>query len=455
MVGLGLLGGGVATANWLVKHGADLTITDLKNKRQLASSLKRLKGKFKLLLGGHSEQDIKNTDIVVLNPDVRPSSPVVKWAKKHKKPIENEITIFSRYANKPMVAVTGTRGKTTTVNWVGHFLSGKYRAVVTGNSYKKPFLASLDSLKRYDYIAAEVPSFQLEFLNHNPNPPDTVVVTNLSQDHLNWHGNIKKYALAKSKLFKGQSTAQNLILNYNNSWTKFFIDKNPKSKIYFFSLKTLPKKFNGIYKKNSDLFFQDNGSFKKIVSVSVFEKKLGEHNVQNLMAAMLATYLSGVPWLVIKKGIKTLPQIEFRQEVVSQKRGLTIVNDTTATSPEGAIAALKRFGSPSTILIAGGTDRDLDFKQWAKEMPKYIKTENVIFLSGSATDKMLRLLGGKFAKHQIFDTLARSFECALLKSRSYRRSVILFSPAAKSFEKFKNEYDRGRQFNQIVQKMDR
>ncbi len=133
--GLGLLGGGVATTNWLLKHGAKVTITDLKNKKQLAPSLKKIKGRVALKLGGHSEKDIRENEIIVLNPDVSPKNPLVKLARKLGKQIENEATIFYKLCPKPIVAVTGTRGKTTTANWLAHFLNARYKTIVSGNSY--------------------------------------------------------------------------------------------------------------------------------------------------------------------------------------------------------------------------------------------------------------------------------------------------------------------------------
>ncbi len=444
--GLGLLGGGVATTNWLLKQGAKVTVTDLKNKKTLATSLKKIKGKPKLTLGGHSEQDIKENEIIVVNPDVSINNEYIQLALKLGKKVENEATIFLKNWLKPVVAITGTRGKTTTTNWANHFLKAKYKSSVAGNSYDYPFLKVLDKKNNLDCVALEVPSFALEFFDKSVPAPDVALVTNISQDHLNRHATLESYALTKANIFKNQSHNQHLILNFDNPWTIFFLRQKPKSKIWFFSNKTLAKKLNGAYALGNKIYFQNDGKNRAILEITDFSKNWGQHNVSNLLASSLAANLAGVPWQEIQEKIKTLPQIAFRQEIIFQSPKLKIINDTTATSPDGAIAALERFGSANTILITGGTDRQLDYQAWSKVVKKKIKSKNLIFLSGSATNKML-----KFVKPSVVsDTLADCIKLALEKAGKYSQSVILFSPAAKSFEKFKNEYDRGEQFNSLV-----
>ena len=170
------------------------------------------------------------------------------------------------------------------------------------------------------------------------------------------------------------------------------------------------------------------------------------------MAAALAAHLAGCSWLDIENRLNGLPEIPFRQEIIYKSDTLTIVNDTTATSPVGAFQALKRFGGSSTILITGGTDRDLDFAELGEIIPKFIQPSNLVLLAGSATEK-IRLALGDFATNcPVYDSLQECVEIAFKKTSQYPQSVILFSPASKSFEKFKNEYDRGEQFNKLVKK---
>lgn len=480
--GLGLLGGGVATTNWLLKHGARVTVTDLKNKKQLASSLRRIRGKVKLKLGGHSEKDVRENEIIVLNPDVSPENPLIKLARKLGKQIENEATIFYKLCPKPMVAVTGTRGKTTTANWLAHFLNARYKTIVSGNSYVEQMLKTLDRVNKFSVVVNELPSYHLELFGGGIKAPE-VVITNIFQDHLNRHGSLENYTRAKANIFKDQTAEQNLVLNYDNKWTPFLLKLKPKAKIWFFSLSSLPKQAAGVFYKDGTTYFQTDGPTKKAFEIKNFADKWGKHNLQNLLAASLMAHICGIPWPKIQQRIKTLPQIPFRQEIVfhgsvkltTGNKKIKIINDTSATSPDGGIAALKRFKGPHCVLIAGGTDRQLDYSEWARVVSGAIKKKNLILLNGSATEKMLKYLGkvdpvrgrsphggrsracGGAASNgvdesQIFDTLRGCVTAGLKKASDYPKSVLLFSPAAKSFEKFKNEFDRGKQFNALIRK---
>ncbi len=452
VMGLGLLGGGAATTKWLVKHGAKVTVTDLKTRKELVPSIKLLgpvAKKVRFVLGKHRAEDFKNNEIVVVNPGVPRESNYLKIAKKSGAHLENEASIFFRLCQNPTVAVTGTRGKTTTVTWIHHFLKKKYRrAVLTGNSSDNPMLNVLDRLDGQSPVVVELSSWHLEFLPgrslRSPfsntkafkqmNAPHLAVITNLYPDHLNRYQSMKDYALAKANIFLNQSQDDFLLLNKDNRWTKFFLELKPKSKIIYF-----PAPIG--------------------LNLNKFRKSYGDHNFYNLNVAILVALHFGVGRGVIKKALKTLPQLKFRQEIIVQRKNLTVINDSTATTPEAAIAAFRRFFNlrkppfPILILVAGGTDKKLNFKGWAKEVKKYIKAENLFLLSGSATKKMVSELKklGYFGeiKPQIFDGLKPLLKAVrrLLIANCQLPVTVLFSPAAASFEKFSNEFDRGAKFN--------
>lgn len=468
MFGFGILGGGLATTNWLIKHGAKVTVTDLKTKTDMAPTLKKIKGKVLLKLGGHSKKDIESTDLVVMNPDVSISNEYIKHAFKKGIPVENEATLFFKQAECPIVGITGTRGKTTTTHWINHFLGAKYRSAIAGNSTEYQFLKIVDRTPRLDWVASEIPSFHLELFGDEMSKrasselqrrgPDIAVVTNLYQDHLNRHLTMKGYADAKANLFIGQQQGQVLILNADNKWTPYFskLAKNKsKGHVWFFSAAgKLGKKQNGVFYRNRSIWYQFDGHAHEVIEVKNFEKEYGSHNLENLLASALAAYLAGVTGKEIQSRISTLPQIPFRQEIIFKNKRLTIVNDTTATSPDGAIAAAKRFGGPHTILIAGGTDRDLDFKEWGRIIPKHVLPKNLILLNGTATDKMCAVLPGRWLDVATrVETLTQALDQAIQVAGAVKGSTILFSPGAKSFSRaFRNEYDRGRKFSALVRK---
>ena len=209
VVGLGILGGGVSICLWLLKHKAKLTITDLKSKKDLEKSLRKLKkhsSNIRLVLGKHNKNDFKNNDIIILNQGVPiKNNPYLKIANQANKLIENEMSLFFRFNKNPVIAVTGSWGKTTTTNWIGHLLRGKYNNVIAGgNTPENPVLSFLDKLKMDNPIILELPSCSLELVKPKYKAPKIAIITNLYRNHLNRHSTIKNYALAKSHIFQNQ-----------------------------------------------------------------------------------------------------------------------------------------------------------------------------------------------------------------------------------------------------------
>jgi UDP-N-acetylmuramoylalanine--D-glutamate ligase len=462
VVGLGILGGGISTCLWLLKHKAKLTITDLKQKKGLEKSLKKLKrysSKIKLVLGKHNKNDFNNNDIIVINQGVPiRNNPYLKIANQANKLIENEMSLFFRFNKNPVIAVTGSWGKTTTTNWVGHLLRGRYNDVVAGgNTPDNPVLSFLDKLKADNPIVLELPSYSLELVKLKCKAPKIAIITNLYKDHLDRHGTIKNYAMAKSRIFQNQKDTDYLILNYDNKWTKFFLSLKPRSKVYFISHNPLPKGKNGIFYKKDKVYFQENQKKKLIFNANNFLKYWGEHNLENLITAILAVKLFGLTFAQIKKQIISLPQIKFRQETIFENKKLLVINDSSATSPDATIAALKRFKqrkNSNLVLITGGTDKDLEYHELAKKIKKTIFPKNLVILNGSASKKLVKALNKiKYSnKYFVFESLDECFYYSLHQRKQKKKNIILFSPAATSFEKFKNEFDRAEQFNKLVKK---
>ncbi len=460
--GLGILGGGLSVTNWMVKQGARVTVTDLKDATQLNDSIEKIEGPVTLKLGGHSKEMIEENDVIVVNPDVSINNEYIQYAFELGKEVTNEAILFFQHFDKPIIGVTGTRGKTTTTAWTDYLLNSPFlRSSIAGNSTSHPYLTVLERKDDLDIAVAEVPSFQLELVEKVPIAPDIAIITNISQDHLNRHGNMKTYAEVKAAWFKYQTPEQHCILNADDEWAYFLLSQNTPAQKWYFSLNTLPPDRYGIWHTKDHIHFQHPLDFARgkpgrvshhVLTMDDDALSLGDHNISNLLAAVLAAHLAGVGWDDIQAKLTSLPQVAFRQEVVFKNSRLTVINDTTATSPEGAIQALKRFGGEETILITGGTDRELDFSKWADEFKGYIHPHNTVFLGGSATSKMRAALGDYVADVPVLDTLAECLAVSLEKSSKYKRAVVLFSPASKSFEKFKNEFDRGQQFNDLVQR---
>ena len=454
MIGLGRLGGGVATVNWLLRQGARVTVTDHFSRKELAGSIRRVRGKAVYVLGGYKVKDITAADMVVVNPFFPLDAPHVAPAFAKGKDVQNEATLFFQHFKKPTVAITGTRGKTTTTAWTSHFLNTVKRSRVVGNSPTDQFLKMVD--KGMDAAVIELPSFQLDLFRYVPCAPDVAVVTNVLVDHVSWHGSVAAYARAKSQIFLHQRAGQHVVLNADNTWTPRFLKRPPASRVWLFSSRGLKKSQDGVFYKDGAVWEQIGGRVTRAFAAPRFGQTYGAHNLENLLAAALGAHLMGAGWREIGKAVKSLPQPKFRQETVLKTPRLTVINDTTATSPDGGIAALRRFAPGGrAVFIAGGTDRDLDFRGWAKEVRRLLQPNRLVLLSGSATDKMLMLLGGFGKRVAVHDTLEACVKDALARAGRNRKGLLVFSPGAKSFEKFKNEYDRGERFNRIVKRLAR
>lgn len=461
IMGLGLLGGGVASVKWFVKHGADVVVTDLKTKQKLQSSIKILgptAKKVRFVLGRHNETDFKTNDYIVVNPDVRKESKFLAIAKNAGKKLINDAVVFFDEIKNPVIAVTGTRGKTTTVNWLNHFLKSKYpHSLVGGNSSNKPLLLLTDSVKdKVSPITVELSSWQLELLLQSRKLPDIAIITNIYPDHLNRYDSIKSYASAKANIFKNQTIYQKLILNYDNKWTKYFLSRQPKGKVYFFSNKFLPKNKKGIFVKNESIRIRKNNQDEILIPKRNFAeiKKWGAHNIANLLPALLIADFYGVSQKNILEKLKTMPQIKYREELIVKNKNLSVINDSAATSPDATIVALKRFGKicSELVLITGGTDKNLEFYELAKIAKKYVKPQNLFLLNGSATAKIIKELESinyfKVLTPQLFESLPKILKTISQLITNYKLPIIvIFSPASASFEKFKNEFDRGEKFN--------
>jgi UDP-N-acetylmuramoylalanine--D-glutamate ligase len=464
--GLGILGGGVAAANWLIRHGARVTVTDLKAEADLAGSLKKLAQPVKLKLGKHDDGDIHNCDLVLFNPDIPVRSPYVALARKLNKRVENEATLFYRLCRLPIIAVTGTRGKTTTCAWIEHFLAQRFDAVPAGNSPDNPFMHTLQVLEdiaadpvahdrgKARVVVTELPSYHLEYFQEKDRSPDVAVVTNIFQDHLNRHMSMQEYVDTKANVFRYQSETQSLILNHGNPWTDNLQQKAGRQRQLLFSMSKPFPGAAGLFHENDYLYYRDRSDidWERVLEIQGFVDRRGRHNLENLLAGALAARQAGVAWAEIQDGIETLPEIAFRQEVIFQNHRLQVVNDNAATSPDGCMAAIERFGGGNCILITGGTDRELDYAAWSVSVKKRIPLEHLVFLEGSATDKMLHELKDYVHAPNSLKSLDECFDAALRQTKGLAPAVILFSPGAKSFEKFDNEFARGRAFNRIVER---
>ena len=370
-MGLGLYkeGSGISAAKFFISRGAKVTITDLKNKKELQAQIIELNkfckrfmfhaSCFMLVLGRHRMEDFKNADIVVQNPGARSSSPYLAAARKSGAKIVSDISLFLELVpTKNIIGVTGTRGKSTTSALIHEMLKTKYpRAELGGNILRSP-LTFLNQVKRDDPAVLEFSSWQCESLSRIKISPRIALVTIIMRDHLNTYKGMKEYAQAKSLIYQFQSSDDFVILNRDNEWTRK-MGKSVNSRRYWFSVK-LFRDENGCFLRNGNIIFRQQGK-EELVAGEADVALTGAHNISNALAAVLAAKIMGVENGLIKKVLKSFKGLTGRIELIREFHGVKFVNDTTATTPDATIAALKSLGGRKNIvLICGGAGKKIE-----------------------------------------------------------------------------------------------
>ena len=441
VMGLGLNGGGFASALFFAKHGADVTVTDLRSKEILAPTIEKLLGfNIRYVLGEHKTEDFENADLVIKNPAVNPNSPFLKAAKK----IETDISVFLSLCKNPLIAVTGSKGKSTTVSAIYHIIKEAYpRAKLGGNITTSP-LSFIDELEENAPVVLEISSWQLaDIKNKKMFKPKVAVLTNIIPDHMDRYSSMEEYVADKKIIYQNQDKSDFTICYYDDEWGKIFASET-KAHALFFSAAEIPVDMDGAWLEGDGCgFIKHNGNKEIILPEKI--KLSGSHNRRNLLAAGAALYVFGIKSEVISRSLSEFGGIAHRMEFLRKINGVDFYNDTTATVPQAVIAAAESFSSP-VRLISGGTDKNLDFEVFDKLKGK---TESMYLLSGTATDKMIPFLN----KYSIlwkgpFDSLEGATEAAFRESKE--GDVIIMSPGCTSFGMFKNEFDRGNSFKKIV-----
>lgn len=438
-------GSGISTAVFFANKGANLLITDLRKKKELQSQLNKLKKfkKIKYILGKHSKEDFKKADLIFQNPSVPDTSPYLEIAKKNKIPIINDWTIFLDVFDNFLIGVTGTRGKSTTTTLIYEIIKSERKNVLLcGNIGNSP-LHDFNQIKKDTIIVAELSSWLLRgFKNKSPN---IGVLTNLMPDHQDKYKSLRDYYKDKETIFKFQDKNDYLILNKDNQEAAKRA-KKIKSKIIWFSKKP---SFSGAYIKSNSIFFKKE----KICSLNDIQL-LGDHNLENVLAAVAVSFTFGISKENIKKTLREFKGVHSRLEFIREVNGIKYYNDTTSTTPDGSIAALRALKKSfvlkkNIILLAGGHDKKLDFKEFAIEAEKQVKA--IILFQGVASDKILKLLKGRIKEIIVINNMEQALVQA--NKRARRGDIVLLSPGAASFGLFKNEFDRGDQFVKLVKKI--
>lgn len=449
LVGLGLHGGGVATVRWLVQQGAIVRVTDIQTAKQLAASLAKLRGiRAVFHLGGYQAADWAWAERMVVNPGVQiDKHPQISAAMRRGVMVENEASIFVRKFPGKIIGLTGTRGKTTTTLLLGAILKQAHRdTIVSGNVRQVPMLEYLPRTSASTWAVLELSSYQLERLPVVGHPIHMSVMTNLKNDHIDRHGSLSAYTQIKYNIFRGQTQSDKKVLNWDDPACRR-AKKIGHGQTTWFGL-MLPKNTNGVTLKNSWVVEQSAEKIIKLFPLRLW-KLPGEHNQENILAAVAAARAMGVNTKTIQHAVKLFQGVPFRQQYILTYRGHELINDTAATSPDATLAAISVY--PRGVYIVGGTDKQLDFKSLAREIVR--RNIPIVFLPGSATVTLQTSLRTLKYRQPIITVQSMPSALSTALAVAERQQEIILSPGAASFGIFRHEFDRGEQFNRAIKKL--
>jgi UDP-N-acetylmuramoylalanine--D-glutamate ligase len=443
VMGLGLNGGGLASTLHFLRRGAEVTVTDLRTEDILRPTLEALEGwPVRYVLGRHEEADFKSADVVVKNPGVRAGNPFIALARR----VETDLSVFLSSVDGPVLAVTGSKGKSTTATALHRLVyAADARARLGGNITVSP-LTFLDDLEPGAPVVLELSSWQLADLKgRDLLKPKAAAVTNLLWDHMNSYASLDDYAADKAVVFEGQTCGDWTVLP-SGRWGSWFAERTPGRVAYVGpeALDRLPGRAKFSALAGEGAWTDTEGRDHRAVLLPPALLVPGAPFRQNCLFAAAMAVLSGYQTRTAET-LAAFEGVEHRLERFAVRRGVAYYNDTTATIPEAAVASVAAFDVP-VHWIAGGTDKNLEFS--AVEAMK-TPPESIILLQGSATERLLPVLRGKGWTWQgPFTTLEAAVDCAVSRARG--GDVVLFSPGAASFELFKNEFYRGRAFKDLV-----
>lgn len=428
---LGLSKSGIAAARYLNEKGADCFITENKPMAEKDAEIVQELNKsgIQTEFENHSEDFMQDAYIAVTSPGIPPCAEIMEKLKEKNIKVISEIELAYLETIIPFVAITGTNGKTTTTELIDFVLNKELKSEKCGNIGIPP-CGLLD--KKADYFVCETSSFQLEYSKGFR--PQIAIWMNFTPDHIDWHGGIEGYFKAKASLFSSEKLPAFGIFNAEDEKVLDFA-KNYAGEKFFFG-KEFEK--NCSYIKNEAIYFKRNTE-EKIIDLKEIPL-VGNHNYQNVMAALITAEIIGISKEKITEAIKEFKAPEHRCEFVSNIQGKDVYNDSKATNPEAAIFALKSFEGRRLTLIAGGTDKNTDLGEFCETVKKYVDNTILLGLAKDRFEAELRKNG--------YDkiTIADSFKDAVDKAFETDSEVILLSPACSSYDMFTGYEERGRVF---------
>ena len=443
VLGAGL--SGVAATKLLIKNDIEVLLFDNNPKISVDKIKKSIYGKVKLkiLLENVSDEELNKVNLCVISPGFPKTNSVYQKVIKNKIPVISELELGYLYGKGEVCAITGSNGKTTTVELTGAIMRKKYGdAVDVVGNIGTPYCEKVLSNNREMKYVVECSSFQLEdIVKFKPN---VAAILNFSPDHLDRYGNYVDYINAKLNIAINMDAKDVLVLNYEDQVLRdLVLQKNMFNckTVFFSSKRTLTE---GLYLYDDAIFFKDKTKTIKLLNTSEL-KLIGNHNYENVMAAIAISYYMGVSFVEIVDACKEFVGLEHRVEFVREKNGVKYYNDSKGTNPDAAIKAIDAMKG-KILLIAGGRDKGVDYGDFIMKVKEKVR---YLILIGEAKKKIAHKAQDLNYNSVIFaDTLEEAVDIA--NSYSNVGDNVLLSPACSSFDMFKSYEDRGEKFKEKV-----
>ncbi len=436
VIGLGKTG--IAVANFLSRHGANVTVTDSKSRDQLLEPLKQLRQDVKIRF--QNPEPPLDTEMVVLSPGVDIHSPFLKNASRARIEIISEIELANRFNTVPIIAITGTNGKSTCTSLIAEIFGRSEKTVHAGGNLGTPFISLLDQGDA-EYRILELSSFQMEATSGLH--PVISVVLNISPDHMDRHKDFESYVALKKKIFAHQTQDNFLILNQDDPNTRDMGKDCPAKRIFFSTQTELEE---GVFLSGNKIIARLQNRKQETISLESLSRGM-QWQVESILPAIATALLLNVPLEAIQQALKNFVGLEHRMEWVRNLNGIDFVNNSKGTNVGSVCKSLNTFNRP-IILIAGGIDKDTDFSPLKSLMKEKVKH---LVLIGETRNKFKEILNGSFG-YEESDSLEEAV--VLAKAKAEDGDVVLLSPACASFDMFKDYADRGNRFKTIVKNLE-
>lgn len=441
---------GISLVKFMCKQGARVVVSDIKQRAELNDSLKEcahLRG-IEYDLGKHSPEHFQDADLIIVSPGIPLDLRPLQEARERGVVITNEVDLGASHLEQPLIGITGTNGKTTTTSVIAEMFKEDGRSAYVCGNIGNPIINYVTDEQKADFIVAELSSFQLELIEKLV--PAVALFTNLDQDHLDRYHNMEAYIDAKKKLLQACQKSSFVVLNYDDPIVSRFSLESPGRTIWF--TKRNPLEIGGDFAEGFvGCYYLANE--KKIIGKFTGEEEVydvsklrlfGDHNKENVMAAICVARTMAVSSHAIQKVIDTFPGVRHRLEFIRRKGGVFFINDSKATNVMSLNRSLEAFQKNPIILIAGGKDKDMDFTPVRRLVEDRVK---LLILIGEAKEKINRALGD-YTETYLLGTFEEAVLLAYQKSQS--GDIILLSPGCASYDMFRNYEERGDYFTKLV-----